>query len=98
MLPLPKFATHVCSPGVAALVLMAWSAAALAADPAQEVATAAAHAGFASQATTIEQAHIIRLSLEDQRRFAEAILNPPAPNKALRRAAKAYKALIASSK
>ena len=47
---------------------------------------------------TIEQAHIIRLSLEDQRRFAEAILNPPAPNKALRRAAKAYKALIASSK
>jgi uncharacterized protein (DUF1778 family) len=47
---------------------------------------------------TIEQAHIIRLSLEDQRRFAEAILHPPAPNKALRRAAKAYKALIASSK
>jgi uncharacterized protein (DUF1778 family) len=47
---------------------------------------------------TIEQAHVIRLSLEDQRRFAEAILNPPAPNKALRRAAKAYKALIASSK
>ena len=47
---------------------------------------------------TIEQAHIIRLSLEDQRRFAEAILNPPAPNKALRRAAKAYKTLIASSK
>ena len=47
---------------------------------------------------TIEQAHIIRLSLEDQRRFAEAIINPPAPNKALRRAAKAYKNLIASSK
>jgi uncharacterized protein (DUF1778 family) len=47
---------------------------------------------------TIEQAHIIRLSLEDQRRFAEAIINPPAPNKALRRAAKAYKRLIASSK
>jgi uncharacterized protein (DUF1778 family) len=47
---------------------------------------------------TIEQAHIMRLSLEDQRRFAEAILNPPAPNKALRRAAKAYKGLIASSK
>ena len=47
---------------------------------------------------TIEQAHIIRLSLEDQRRFAEAIINPPKPNKALRRAAKAYKALIAASK
>lgn len=47
---------------------------------------------------TIEQAHIIRLSLEDQRRFAEAIINPPAPNKALRRAANAYKALVAASK
>lgn len=47
---------------------------------------------------TIETAHIIRLSVEDQRRFVEAILNPPAPNKALRRAAKAHKALVASSK
>ena len=30
----------------------------------------------------IEQTEIIRLSLEGQRQFAEAILNPPAPNKA----------------
>jgi len=43
---------------------------------------------------TIEEAQIIRLSVEDQRAFAEAILNPPAPNAALRRAAEAYKGLI----
>jgi uncharacterized protein (DUF1778 family) len=45
----------------------------------------------------IERAHFIRLSVEDQRRFADAIINPPAPNKALRRAGKTYKALIATS-
>lgn len=43
---------------------------------------------------TIEEAQIIRLSVEDQRAFAEAILNPPPPNAALRRAAEAYKGLI----
>ena len=35
---------------------------------------------------TIEEAQIIRLSIEDQRAFAEAILDPPAPAPALRRA------------
>ena len=35
---------------------------------------------------TIEEAQIIRLSIEDQRAFAEAIINPPAPTAALRRA------------
>jgi uncharacterized protein (DUF1778 family) len=35
---------------------------------------------------TIEEAQVIRLSIEDQRRIAEAILNPPPPNPALRRA------------
>jgi uncharacterized protein (DUF1778 family) len=34
----------------------------------------------------IEEAHIIRLSAEDQRRFAEALIKPPAPNAALKRA------------
>ena len=48
---------------------------------------AAAHA--AAQ-RAIEQAQIIRLSVEDQRRFAEALLNPPEPNEALRRAAKLH--------
>jgi uncharacterized protein (DUF1778 family) len=34
----------------------------------------------------IEEHHIIRLSLADQRAIAEAILNPPEPNAALKRA------------
>ena len=40
---------------------------------------------------TIEQTEIIRLSVEDQRLIAEAILNPPKPTPALRRAAKRYR-------
>lgn len=35
---------------------------------------------------TIEATEIIRLSVEDQRLFAESIINPPEPNDALRRA------------
>lgn len=35
---------------------------------------------------TIEQHEIIRLSMEDQRRIVEAILEPPEPAPALRRA------------
>jgi uncharacterized protein (DUF1778 family) len=34
----------------------------------------------------IEDEEIIRLSAEDQLRFAQALVNPPAPNAALRRA------------
>lgn len=34
----------------------------------------------------IEEEGIIRLSAEDQRRFAEALMNPPLANDALRRA------------
>jgi uncharacterized protein (DUF1778 family) len=49
-------------------------------------------------ARAIEEAQIIRLSVEDQRAFADAILNPPAPNAALLRAAKAHKALIKESR
>ena len=37
---------------------------------------------------TIEEAEIIRLSVADQRQIAEAILNPPEPTAALRRAFK----------
>ena len=39
----------------------------------------------------IEETQIIRLSVADQRAFAEAVLNPPAPGEALRRAADAYR-------
>lgn len=34
----------------------------------------------------IEEDGLLRLSAEDQRRFAEALINPPAPNAALQRA------------
>ncbi len=42
----------------------------------------------------IEQTEIIRLSVQDQRQIADAILNPPAPNKALRKAAKRHRELF----
>jgi uncharacterized protein (DUF1778 family) len=35
---------------------------------------------------TIEAAEVVRLSVEDQARFAAAILDPPEPTEALRRA------------
>ena len=43
---------------------------------------------------TIEETQIIRLSVEDQRAFAEAILNPPEPTPALKRAAERYQRLV----
>ena len=43
---------------------------------------------------TIEDASIIRLSVEDQRLMMDAILNPPVPNTALRKAAEAHKRLV----
>lgn len=58
MRPHPKFAIRLSHLGVGAVILTALSSAAVAADPAQEVATAATHAGFAAQAATIEQAHM----------------------------------------
>lgn len=45
-------------------------------------------------ARAIEQTQIIRLSIEDQRAFAAAILNPPPPSASLARAAEAYRTLI----
>ncbi|MDX8438066.1 DUF1778 domain-containing protein [Mesorhizobium australafricanum] len=47
---------------------------------------------------TIEETAIIRLSMEDQRALMEAILNPPEPNEALRKAADAYKRLVIESR
>lgn len=43
---------------------------------------------------TIEDAQVIRLSVADQVRFAEALLTPPAPSKALDRAAEAHARLV----
>jgi uncharacterized protein (DUF1778 family) len=43
---------------------------------------------------TIAETQIVRLSVEDQRAFAEAIINPPQPSPALIRAAEAHSRLI----
>jgi uncharacterized protein (DUF1778 family) len=43
---------------------------------------------------TIEEAEILRLSIEDQRRLAKAILNPPAPVRALKNAFQRRRALF----
>ena len=47
---------------------------------------------------TIEDAQIVRLSVEDQHRFAEMLLNPPPLAPAMKRAIKARKRLIAEAK
>jgi uncharacterized protein (DUF1778 family) len=47
---------------------------------------------------TIEETQIVRLSVEDQRAFAEAILNPPEPTPALRRAFRRHRELIKESR
>lgn len=47
---------------------------------------------------TIADTHLIRLSLEDQRAFADAILEPPAPNDAMRRAAAAHRIRIKAAR
>jgi uncharacterized protein (DUF1778 family) len=44
---------------------------------------------------TIDEAHLIRLTVEDQQRFVEALLKPPALAPALKRAKKAHARLIA---
>jgi uncharacterized protein (DUF1778 family) len=47
---------------------------------------------------TIDEAQLIRLSIEDQRRFVDLLLNPPVLAPALKRARKAHARLIASSR
>jgi uncharacterized protein (DUF1778 family) len=46
---------------------------------------------------TIEETQIIRLSVEDQRAFADAILNPPPLAPALERAIDRYRKLVKAS-
>ncbi len=46
----------------------------------------------------VEQEQVIRLSLEDQRVFVEALLNPPEPTPALRRAFRRHQELIEESR
>jgi uncharacterized protein (DUF1778 family) len=47
---------------------------------------------------TIAEAHLIRLSLDDQRLFADLLLNPPEPSPALKRAKAAHARLIRESR
>lgn len=47
---------------------------------------------------TIDEAQIIRLSVDDQNRFAQALLNPPPLAAAMKRALLAHKRLIAKPK
>lgn len=47
---------------------------------------------------TIAEAHIIRLSVQDQKRFAELLFDPPALTPAMARAGKAHARLIRMSK
>ena len=42
----------------------------------------------------IEETQLVRLSLEDQIAFAQAIITPPEPNDALRRAKDAHRRLL----
>ncbi|MBI1353172.1 MAG: DUF1778 domain-containing protein [Acidobacteria bacterium] len=46
---------------------------------------------------TIEEVEIVRLSLEDQRRVADALLDPPEPAPALRRAFERRRELLGDS-
>lgn len=46
----------------------------------------------------IEEAHIIRLSVEDQQRFVELLLNPPPLSPALERARIAHSHMVVESK
>ena len=47
---------------------------------------------------TIEEAQIIRLSVDDQLRFAEALLNPPPLAPAMKQALQEYSRLVRESK
>ncbi len=48
----------------------------------------------AAASQTIEEHTIIRLNAAESLAFAEALLNPPQPNAALRRAARSYRSKI----
>jgi len=54
-------------------------------------------AAFEAAHKTIEETHNIRLSMEDQRRFVELLLNPPPLSPAMKRAKSAHARLIRKS-
>jgi uncharacterized protein (DUF1778 family) len=46
---------------------------------------------------TIEEAEVVRLSMQDQRKLAQSILKPAAPKAALRRAFRRRKSLLGNA-
>ena len=54
-------------------------------------------AASAAARKTIEEAGIIRLSVEDQQRFAEALIDPPPLSPALKRAFKHHRRLVGAT-
>jgi hypothetical protein len=58
MLHKSGFTTQLSLAGIVAVIVTVLPASAQAADPAQEAATGAVHAGLAAQAATIEQVHM----------------------------------------
>jgi uncharacterized protein (DUF1778 family) len=45
---------------------------------------------------TIEDHNTVRLTIEEQKAFVEALMNPPAPNQNLRRAAERHRKTVAA--
>lgn len=54
-------------------------------------------AAEAAAKQTIEDTHVIRLTLEDQKAFAAALRNPPEPGPVWKRAVEAHRRLIKTS-
>ena len=55
-------------------------------------------AAEAAALKTIEDMHVIKLTLEAQDAFADAILNPPKPGPALRKARESHRRLVRESR
>ncbi|MGC8774822.1 MAG: DUF1778 domain-containing protein [Chlorobaculum sp.] len=55
------------------------------------------HAALEAATKTIENDQLIRLSMEGQKAFAEALLNPPEPNEALKKAFEKHAELIGNN-
>lgn len=55
------------------------------------------HATLEAATRAIEENFVVQLSVEGQQTFAEALLNPPEPNDAMRRAFERHSALVGNN-
>jgi uncharacterized protein (DUF1778 family) len=46
---------------------------------------------YAAAVKTVQEQSFIRLTIEEQKKFVAALMNPPAPNAALKQAARRYR-------